>query len=176
MADAASELLQAWADQPAIDHHCHPLRRWPFQLSAVELRGAFTEALDPELAERHVLHTVAYQDAIRRIAGELQCDATEVAVLAHRNTTDLAGYARRLMGRTATGLMLVDSGFANAESFTLPEQEQAIGIPQREVIRLETVGEGLIRDASDPREWLGAVRAALRAAVAHGAVGGRNIC
>ena len=43
MADSAGELLRAWADQRAIDHHCHPLRRWPFRLSAVELRAAFTE-------------------------------------------------------------------------------------------------------------------------------------
>src|SRR5437588_9271594 len=77
--DAAGELLEAWADQPAIDHHCHPLRRWPFQLSPVELRSAFTEALDARLAETHVSSTVGYQDAIRRIALELGCDPTEAA-------------------------------------------------------------------------------------------------
>src|SRR3981081_1006889 len=120
MADAAGELLQAWADQPAIDHHCHPLRRWPFELSAAELRGAFTEALDAQMADHHVVHTMAYQDAIRRIAGELRCDPTEPAVLAKRNAADPTDYARRLMARTATGMMLVDDGFASAESFDLP--------------------------------------------------------
>jgi predicted TIM-barrel fold metal-dependent hydrolase len=176
MADAAGELLRAWADQPAIDHHCHPLRRWPFQLSAVALRGAFTEALDPEMAERHVVHTIAYQDAVRRIAGELHCDPTEAAILAHRSAADAAGYARRLMGRTATAVMLVDNGFANAQSFTLPEQEKEIGITQREIIRLETLAERLIYQAHEPREWFIAVRAALRAAIAEGAVGVKTIC
>ncbi|MEA2636578.1 MAG: uncharacterized protein QOH92_3345 [Chloroflexota bacterium] len=174
--DAAGELLHAWADQPAIDHHCHPLRRWPFQLSAVELRGGFTEALDPLLAEHHVVNTVAYRDAIRRIAAELDCEPSESAVLAYRNAANPAGYATRLMARTATAVMLVDNGFATADSFTLPEQEQAIGIRQRQIIRLETVAENLIHYAQDPREWLSAVRAALRADVGRGAVGVKTIC
>src|SRR3979411_532302 len=165
MADAAGELLQAWQDQAAVDHHCHPLRRWPFELSAVELRGAFTEALDARMAEHHVVNTVAYQDAIRRIAGELDCEATEAAILTQRHAADPPGYARRLMASTATGIMLVDDGFASAESFTLPEQERAIGIAQRQIIRLETLAESLLLDVNDPREWFGAVRAALREGV-----------
>jgi predicted TIM-barrel fold metal-dependent hydrolase len=176
MADAAGELLRVWADQPAIDHHCHPLRRWPFQLSALELRGAFTEALDPQLAEQHVVHTVAYHDAIRRIAGELSCAATEAAVLTYRNADNPKDYARRLLTRTATTVMLVDDGFSTAESFTLSEQEQATGVTQRQIIRLETVAENLIHDASDPREWFDAVRAALRADVGRGAVSVKTIC
>ena len=164
------------ADQPAIDHHCHPLRRWPFQLSPVELRAAFTEALDPQLAERHVIYTAGYQDAIRRIAAELHCDASEAAVLAYRNRSDPTDYAKRLLARAAIGVMLVDAGFATDASFTLAEQEKAIGITQREIIRLETVAESLIRDANDPREWLGAVRDALRGAIGRGAVGVKTIC
>jgi predicted TIM-barrel fold metal-dependent hydrolase len=151
------------------------LRRWPFQLSAVELRGAFTEALDPELAERHVDHTVAYQDAVRRIAGELQCDAKEAAILAYRNAAEPTGYARRLMARTAA-IMLVDIGFTTGAALTLAEQELATGIPQREIIRLETLAESLIQETNDPREWFRAVRAALQGAVARDAVGVKTIC
>jgi predicted TIM-barrel fold metal-dependent hydrolase len=173
---SGAALLDDWQTIAAIDHHCHPLRRWPFQLSALELRGAFTEALDPQLAERHVIHTVAYQDAIRWIAGVLGCEATEAAIIAQRNAADPSGYARRLLARTATAVMLVDDGFVTAESFSLAEQEQAIGIPQREIMRLETVAEGLLAGAGDPREWFGAVRAELRAGVAKGAVGVKTIC
>ena len=174
--DVAAELLEAWADQPAIDHHCHPLRRWPFQLSPLELRTAFTEALDPQLAERDVVHSVAYRDAIRRIAGELECEATEDAVLAYRNGADANGYAKRLLRRTVTGTMLVDTGFAGPDTLTLPEQERATGIPQREIVRLETLAESLIEGANNPREWFAAVRAALRAAIERGAVGVKTIC
>jgi len=63
--DTAQTLLSAWKDQRAVDHHCHPLRRWPFQLTALDLRTAFTEALDPELAERHVINTAGYQAALQ---------------------------------------------------------------------------------------------------------------
>jgi predicted TIM-barrel fold metal-dependent hydrolase len=170
------ELLHAWADQPAIDHHCHPLRRWPYQLTAIELRAAFTEALDPQLAAHHVVHISGYQDAIHRIARELQCEATEAAVLAHRNAADAAGYGRQLLASTATGVMLVDAGFATPGTFTLAEQGQATGITQREIIRLETLAESLIQEADDPREWLSAVRDALRAGIGRGAVGVKTIC
>ncbi|TMD67872.1 MAG: hypothetical protein E6I84_02885 [Chloroflexi bacterium] len=174
--DVAGELLRVWADQPAIDHHCHPLRRWPLQLSPEELRGAFTEALDPQLAASHVVNTVAYRDAVRRIAAELDCDPTEAAVLAQRNAADPVGYAKGLLARTATAIMLVDTGFASADAFTLAEQEQATGITQREIVRLERLAEGLIQAADDPREWFIAVRAGLRAAVRGGAVGVKTIC
>ena len=173
---ASGELLHAWGDQPAIDHHCHPLRRWPYHLAAIELRAAFTEALDPQLAQHHVVHATGYQDAIRRIANELQCEATEAAILDHRNAADAAGHARRLLPSTATGMMLVDAGFAPPGTFTLREQEQATGIAQREIIRLETLAESLIEKADDPRAWLSAVRAALRAGIARGAVGVKTIC
>jgi predicted TIM-barrel fold metal-dependent hydrolase len=176
MADAAGDLLRAWADQPAIDHHCHPLRRWPFQLSPAELRAAFTEALDPQLAAKHVVYMAGYQDAIRRIAAALHCDATEAAVLAQRNAADPAGYAKLLLTPTATGMMLVDAGFSTPGAFTLEDQEQATGIAQREIIRLETLAESLINDANDPREWFRAVRNAVRAAVERGAVGVKTIC
>jgi len=169
-------LLRAWAGQPAIDHHCHPLRRWPYQLSALELRAAFTEALDPQLAAHHVVHTSGYQDAIHRLGRELRCEPTETAVLASRNAKDAAGYARQLLSSTATGMMLVDAGFATAGAFTLAEQEQATGIAQREIIRLETLAESLIKEADDPHEWFSAVRSALDAAIRRGAVGVKTIC
>src|SRR5207302_3133547 len=114
----------------SVDHHCHPLRRWPFELSAVDLRSAFTEAIDPAIAEEHVLHTAAYQKALLVIATELGCELTEAAILAQRNAADPKAYARRLLGRTATEVMLVDTGFASSDSFTVAEQQKATGIPQ----------------------------------------------
>ena len=174
--DARQSLLESWEDVAAVDHHCHPLRRWPFQLTPVELRSAFTEAIDPAIADQHVIHSAAYQDALRRIAAELECDRSEAAILGRRNAADPSAYARQLLGRTATEVMLVDSGFASSDSFTLEQQQQAIGIPQLEIIRLETLAESLVKTASDPREWFGAIREALRAAVKRGAVGVKTIC
>ena len=169
-------LLELWEDVRAVDHHCHPLRRWPFQLTELELRSAFTEAIDPAIAEHHVIHTAAYQGALHRIAAELHCDPSEGAILGRRNAADPASYARQLLGRTATEVMLVDRGFATGDAFTVEEQQQATGIPQLEIIRLETLAENLVKTASDPREWFTNIRAALRADVARGAVGVKTIC
>src|SRR5437660_2282765 len=134
-------LLESWKAVRAVDHHCHPLRRWPFELTAVELRSAFTEAIDPAIAEQHVIHTAAYQQALRRIAAELGCDPSEGAILAKRNAADPSSYAKQLLGRTGTGVMLVDQGFTSSDSFTVEEQQQATAIPQLEIIRLETLAE-----------------------------------
>ncbi len=160
----------------AVDHHCHPLRRWPLQLTAIELRSAFTEAIDPQLAQEHVPNTVVYHDAIRRLAAELVCPPTEEAVLRTRNSEEPGAYAKRLLGRTGTDVMLVDHGFAAEDAFTPQEQERATGIAQREIIRLETLGERLIPESEDPREWFSSVRAALGDAVGGGAVGVKTIC
>src|SRR6184192_1593563 len=173
--DTALTLLSAWTDQRAVDHHCHPLRRWPFQLTALELRSAFTEALDPELAERHVLYSAGYQAALHRIALVLGCEPTEAAVLERRNRGDSERYTRRLLDQPPTEVMLVDAGFSSPESFTLAEQERATGIAQREIIRLETLAETLVKSAKDPREWFVATRAALRGGIEGGAVGVKSI-
>src|SRR5438067_8186784 len=105
--DTAQALLASWKDQRAVDHHCHPLRRWPFQLSALELRSAFTEALDPQMAEDHVIHSAGYQAALRRVARALDCDPTEAAVLERRNAADPERHARQLFDHTPTEVMLV---------------------------------------------------------------------
>src|SRR5207253_10830640 len=174
--EAALMLLTAWKDQRAVDHHCHPLRRWPFQLTALELRSAFTEALDPELAERHVLYSAGYQAALHRVAVALGCEPTEAAILERRNAAEPERHARQLLDRTATEVMLVDQGFSSAESFTLPEQQRATSIAQREIIRLETLAETLVKSANDPREWFAATRAALRDSIEGGAVAVKTIC
>jgi uncharacterized protein len=172
----ARSLLDSWEDVQAVDHHCHPLRRWPFELTPIELRSAFTEAIDPEIAEQHVINTAAYQGALHRIAAELRCDPSEAAVLGHRNAAEPATYARQLLGRTATEVMLVDDGFASSDSFSIEEQQQATGIPQRRIVRLETLAESLVKGANDPREWFAAIRGELRTAVGRGAVGVKTIC
>lgn len=159
-----------------MDHHCHPLRRWPFQLAALDLRAAFTEAIDRRLPEEHVPQTAGYQAALRRLAATLGCDPTEEAILDQRNRADPAEYANRLLKGTRTGMLLLDYGFAGGETFLPGEHVRAVHVPQREIVRLESLAEGLVAQASDPRQWFVAVRTALQAAVQAGAVGVKTIC
>ena len=73
-------------------------------------------------------------------------------------------------------MMLVDGGFASADTFTLEEQGTALAIPQREIVRLETLAERLLIGASTPAEWLAAIRHELQRAVDAGAIGVKTIC
>lgn len=169
-------LLRAWEQEPAVDHHCHPLRRWPFQLTAPELRAAFTEAIDPRIPREHVVHTAGYRAALRRLGDALGCEPTEAAILEQRNRAEPAEYANRLLQHTNTGLLLLDYGFSGTDAFPPDEHGRVVRLPQREIVRLETVAERLVADSRDPREWLAAVRGALRTGVQAGAVGVKTIC
>jgi uncharacterized protein len=173
--EAEGALLDAWAHELAIDHHCHPLIRWPRDLSARELRAVFTEAVDPQILDNHGQAIVAYRDAIRRLASELGCQQTEEAVLEARRKIDPAEYANRLLQRSATGLMLLDTGYTGGQPFTLEDHARDVHVPQLEVVRLETLAEAPLKTASTASEWLAAVRKALREAVQGGAVGVKTI-
>lgn len=173
--DAERGLLEAWARERAIDHHCHLLIRWPRDVTAWDLRAVFTEAVDPEILDKHMPALAAYHDAIRRLALELGCERTEEAVLEARTKTDPEAYANRLLQRSGTGMMLIDSGYTGGQAFSLEDHARAVHLPQREIVRLETLAEPLVEAASTPADWLGAVRSALREAVRGGAVGVKTI-
>ena len=173
--ETAADLLEAWSGELAVDHHCHPVFPWPVKVGPRELRAVFTEAVDPEILDEHVPALAAYRDAIRRLARELGCQATEDAVLEARARTDAATYANRLLERSATGMLLLDSGYTSGRPFSLDEHARAIRLPQHEVVRLETMAERYITSATTPAEWLAAVRSGLRESVEAGAVGVKTI-
>jgi hypothetical protein len=143
--------VRAWEPDLAIDHHCHPLLPWVPRLDPLELRACFSEALDPGVLREHVPHTAAYRQALRRLARAFECPPTEEAVLASRSRLSVA----EVMQRTRTGLMLVDRGFGGAEVADVP-------IPQRDVLRLETLAEGLVASCEDVDAWLESVCGAVR--------------
>ncbi len=173
--DTRSALLQAWSGELAVDHHCHPLHPWPRGVDARQLRAVFTEAVDPQILDEHVPALAAYRDAIRRLAEELGCERTEDAVLQARARTDPAAHANRLLRASATGMLLLDSGYTSGKPFSLADHAREIHLPQREVVRLETLAERYIASAASPADWLAAVRSGLREAVEGGAVGVKTI-
>jgi predicted TIM-barrel fold metal-dependent hydrolase len=168
-------LLAEWEGVRAVDHHCHPLLRWPLDLTPFGLRAVFTEAADPTMIRDHVPCTAAYRGALASLAGALGCAATEGAILEVRAREDPGTYANALLERSGTGVMLLDHGFGGADAFTIAEHRREVSLPQHEIVRLETLGEDLAADVDDPLEWFEAVRAALRAAVEEGACGVKTI-
>ena len=172
---AGPDLLAEWEGIRAVDHHCHPLLRWPLDLTPLRLRTVFTEAADPVIVREHVPCTVAYRGSLACLAEALGCTATEEAVLAARDGEDPGTYANRLLERTGTGVLLLDHGFGGEAVFTVAEHRREISLPQREIVRLETLAEDLALDVDDPLEWRQAVHAGLRAAVEGGACAVKTI-
>jgi uncharacterized protein len=143
--------VSAWDLDLAVDHHCHPLRPWVPSLEPLELRACFSETLDPGVLREHVPNTAAYRQALRRLARAFECPPTEEAVLASRSRLSMD----EMMRRSRTGLMLVDRGFGGAEAAEL-------AIPQRDVLRLETLAEELVASCEDAEAWLESVCRAVR--------------
>jgi predicted TIM-barrel fold metal-dependent hydrolase len=71
--------------------------------------------------------------------------------------------------------MILDHGFAGGDAMSPSEHAVATGIPQRQVIRLETTAERLVAASDNVAEWVMAVRQAIRDAVDGGAVGVKSI-
>src|SRR3982074_2706786 len=101
-------LRAEWEGVPAVDHHCHPLLRWPLDLTPLGLRAVFTEAADPMMIREHVPFTAAYRGALACLAGALGCAVTEEAILEARVGRDPGTHANHLMERSGTGVMLLD--------------------------------------------------------------------
>src|SRR5438132_736408 len=168
-------LLAEWEGIRAVDHHCHPLLRWPLELTPLRFRAVFSEAADPVIVRDHVPCTVAYRGAVACLAAALGCAATEDAILAARDGKDPASYANRLLERSGTGVLLLDHGFGGEAVFSAAEHRKEISLPQHEIVRLETLAEDRVLDAGGPPEWRQAVRAGLRAAVEGGACAVKTI-
>ena len=158
-----------------MDHHCHLLRRGPAGLDPNEFRACFTEARDPRILSDHVPNTPLYRLLLRRLAPVFGCQPTEAAILTARRMLEPGRYARELMELSGTGLMLVDTGFAGDDTLTLQEQQAVVPIPQREVVRVETLAEELVALYRRPEDWLDAVRTGLTEAVRRGAVAVKTI-
>jgi len=158
-----------------VDHHCHLLRRGPGGLDPKEFRACFTEARDPRILADHVINTPLYRLLLRRLAPVFGCPPDEAAILTARRMLEPGQYARELMELSGTGLMLLDTGFAGDDTLTFQEQQSVVPIPQREVVRVETLAEDLVALYRRPEDWLDAVRTGLTEAVRRGAVAVKTI-
>lgn len=158
-----------------MDHHCHLLRRGPAGLDPNEFRACFTEARDPRILADHVPSTPLYRLLLRRLALVFGCPPEEAAILTARRMLEPGRYARELMELSGTGLLLLDTGFAGEDTLTFEEQQAIVPIPQREVVRVETLAEELVPQHRRPEDWLDAVRGGLAEAVRRGAVGVKTI-
>jgi hypothetical protein len=140
-----------------------------------EFRSCFTESRDVRILAEHVPNTPLYRLLLRRLAPVFGCPPEEAAILRARQMLEPGRYARALMEQSGTGLMLVDTGYAAEDTLTFPEQQAIVSIPQREVVRVETLAEDLVALYRRPEDWLDAVRTGLTEAVRRGAAAVKTI-
>jgi predicted TIM-barrel fold metal-dependent hydrolase len=72
-------------------------------------------------------------------------------------------------------MMLVDAGFAGPDTMTFEEHRAAVPVPQREIVRVESLAEGMVASSRRAEDWLDAVREGLAKAVQGGAVAVKTI-
>jgi predicted TIM-barrel fold metal-dependent hydrolase len=159
---------------PILDHHCHSIRRPGASLAGDAFRRSFAETTDAAMAP-HIRHTVFYMRVIRDLAALLGCEPSEEAVLAARVAAEPEAYARTLFDEGNFRALLVDTGFASPDSYTLGELAALVGKPVEHILRLETLMEQLIATSASFGQVEDALRAEVRAARSNGVVGLKSI-
>lgn len=159
---------------PILDHHCHSIRRPGPALMGDSFRRSFSETTDAAMSP-HIRHTVFYMRVIRDLAELLGCEPSEEAVLAARAGADPEAYARLLFDAGNFSALLVDTGFADPDSYNIVELASLVGRRVATVLRLETLIEQLIVSSATFMQVEEGLRAAVREARGRGVVALKSI-
>ncbi|GIX49645.1 MAG: amidohydrolase [Candidatus Tectimicrobiota bacterium] len=165
------------ATLPVLDGHCHPPRRQP-PASAEAFQRFFSESDDPQLAARHVPHSLFFQHSLQQLATLLDTPAEVAALLERRQALGLRDYLHLLVQRSNLRGLLVDDGYRPEASYTCAELQALLaGTSCRvwRVLRLETLAEQLLAAHPDFAAFLDAYRAALQELRAQGIVALKSI-
>lgn len=133
---------------PLVDNHCHSLLREQPR-SEAEYRSFFTESYFPDVAREHVPYTLFYQWSLRTLGGLFECEANAQAILAARNTLDLAALTQRINAAANIKTWLVDYGYSTTETYGHAELKGIAGVRVENVLRLEPFIERLIVESPD---------------------------
>lgn len=189
-----------------VDQHCHSLRTDWMRVSpsgqqgpgSPAWRGCFTEATEPGVLDRHVGHMLGYRHFLTALGGLLAAgpdtgapdgsgappaDEDRLAAARDRMAGGSPGagtaYLGRLFDDAGTGAMLVDTGYGGPEMLGVHELRRVSGRDVREIVRLESVAEAVLRaGGSSARSLTGFVDGVLRrleAALEGGAAGIKSI-
>jgi hypothetical protein len=130
-------------DIPLLDNHAHPML--PAEAAAREpFARYFTEADAPAIIARHARHTLFFRWAVRELAGFLDRDASEDAVVAARAARPLSAYLRALLTDAHVETVLLDDGYPRTGALSVEETARMGGVRARRVLRIERVVEDLI--------------------------------
>jgi len=150
----------AWETDIIIDGHAHPCVDKP-QVSLQDLAFSFSESDDPRQLRDHAPWTVGMQAAVRYLAQRLNIEPTPAALVAYRNQHGLATYAQELLRPEKIGCILLDTGYPR-DGLSIPDSERVLGVPCREVVRVECLAESLMAEVRSSDELLDELEERLR--------------
>jgi uncharacterized protein len=162
---------------PLVDHHCHGV-------VTTDLDRAGFEALLTESPGPSPLGTTVFDSmlgvAVRRWCApvlDLDPHASPEDYLARRAALGVGEVNRRLVGAAGVATFLVDTGLTPALLTSPTELAALVGASAvgREVVRLEAVAAAVLAAGTRPAAFAEAVRTALVAARAGGAVAAKSI-
>jgi predicted TIM-barrel fold metal-dependent hydrolase len=157
-----------------IDHHVHGILSG--ELNAPDVESGLMESTAPAPPGTTAWDSQLGFTVRRWCAPVLDLDPLVPAHEYVRRRLELGSTesARRLLTAAAVDTWLVDTGY-QSDALTTPDELTALsGTPAREVVRLESIGERVIRSGVDAAGYGDAVTSAVRAAAA-GAVGFKTV-
>ncbi len=157
-----------------IDHHVHGILSG--ELNAPDVESGLMESTAPAPPGTTAWDSQLGFTVRRWCAPVLDLDPLVPAHEYVRRRLELGSTesARRLLTAAAVDTWLVDTGY-QSDALTTPDELTALsGTPAREVVRLESVAERVIRSGIDAAAYADAVTSAVRAAAA-GAVGFKTV-
>ena len=150
---------------PLVDHHCHGL--FPADLDDERLADSVSEAFAPAPpGTSHWDKPVAL--SIRRWCAPVLdlpplCPPTEYAE--RRRALGAAEVNRRFLAATGIGTYIVDSGNRPEELCSVSEVGGMAGAPAREIVRMESIAEGVARGGVSAAGYAQAFETAVRSAI-----------
>jgi uncharacterized protein len=155
------------AETPLVDHHCHGVLATDLDRAGFE--RLLTEASVPGPAGTTFFDTQLGL-AVRRWCAPvlgLPAYASPEDYLARRGALGATEVSERLLRGAGIGTYLIDTGYAEPGVLDVDRMAAAAGATAHEVVRLETVAEGLARQGIAARDFARAYADALAAATRH---------
>lgn len=143
-----SAIREALAEVPLIDHHCHGLMRAELTRDDFELLA--TESDWPEPAGQTIFDSpfgITVRAEVSPLLG-LERHASAQDYWAARSELGQQKLGELLLPKTGIETLIIDSGFRSTNILDLDEMARVSGSTTYEIVRLESVAEGIVGNAT----------------------------
>ncbi len=163
------------SSSPLVDNHCHPVLMDQHIGDIAHWREFFTEGFGEEIRHQ-VPTTLYYRRMLRHLAGFLDCEPTEEAILQRRNQLRGAEIVSRLLRAANLQTLVLDTGFPPPRlTMPLPEMSALSGAVIAPLLRLEILMQELITQHDSLHDTIEALNEAVTNIRSRGYAGLKSI-